>query len=81
MSETIPTFDKLPQGTGYAAVPYPGTDADTDDRVSTTQHVPDSINDSMKLEVVSIETTSFDGPMNPAPYWNSGEKETLTILE
>lgn len=80
MAETVNNFDSLVVGTGYAAVPNPSTDA-APDRCPTTVKCLDSINDAMNIQVVSIATQAQEGPANPAPYWNSGEKETLTILE
>lgn len=80
MAETVNSFDSLPVGTGYAAVPTPTTDA-APDRCPSTVKCLDSFNDAMQIQVVSIATESQEGPANPAPYWNSGEKETLTILE
>ena len=79
MAIDFPNFDSLPVGTGYASVSTPTSDAA--DTPALPSHVPDSINTSETFQVVSLETVSQDGPMNPAPYWNSGEKETLTILE
>lgn len=80
MAETVNSFDSLPVGTGYASVPAPSTDA-APDKCPSTVHVLDSFNDAMQIQVVSIATQDQEGPANPAPYWNSGEKETLTILE
>lgn len=80
MAETVNSFDSLPVGVGYAAVPTPTTDA-APDKCPSTVHCLDSTNDAMQIQVVSIATHDEVGPDNPPPYWNSGEKESLTILE
>lgn len=80
MAVSFDTWDALPKGTGYQDPGYPTTDA-APDKVTNAQHVPDSFNDAMNFQVVSIATEAIDGPTNPAPYWNSGHGEDLVILD
>jgi hypothetical protein len=42
---------------------------------------PPGLNSLGEWEIMSIATTDFDAPKNPPPYWSSGQKKTLTILE
>lgn len=54
MAETIPAFDNLVQGDGYANVPTPTTDALSTSGIGNSQHEMDSTNDSMYLTPVSL---------------------------
>lgn len=80
MAIEFPHFDSLPSGTGYQNVTCPTTDVAPEQNLGTTLPL-DSINERVAFQTVSIATVAVDGPTNPAPYWNSGEKETLSILD
>src|SRR5262245_61316921 len=80
MAIEFPHYDKLPQGTGYQGVQCPTDDAAPSIDLGTTLPM-DSHNDVVLFSTVSIPTQAVDAPTNPAPYWNSGESETLKILE
>jgi hypothetical protein len=60
MAETIPQFDSLAQGLGYASVPTPTSDADPG-QVSN-YHEKDSTNDTPTCTPMSIPTTSAPAP-------------------
>ena len=79
MAIEFDNFDSLVKGSGYQNVSAPATDVDPNTFPSVK--VLDSHNDQGTFDRISIATTAQDGPENPAPYWNSGEKETQGILE
>ena len=64
MAETLPVFDSLAQGMGYASAPAPTTDALPTSDIAGSQHVNGSSNDSMTPDAVSLATKKEDAPMN-----------------
>lgn len=60
MAETIPQFDSLVQGDGYASVPTPTSDADPG-RVSEF-HEKDSNNDTPSMQTMSIASSEQPAP-------------------
>jgi hypothetical protein len=75
MAKTLPQFDNLVQGLGYADAPAPDGDAaDTEGWGSSTiPNLPQG--QPSPLQPVSIATTSRDAP-NLSQTWSSGDKGT-----
>lgn len=80
MAIEFPHYDNLNKGVGYQPIACPTTDVSPAQNLGATLPM-DSTNPTESFQTVSIATEAVDGPENPAPYWNSGEKETLGILE
>ena len=63
MGVTIPQFDSLAQGLGYANVPMPTSDASDTYGLSSSQGEKDSTNPVPTVTVMSLETKDTNAPL------------------
>ena len=72
-----PTYDRLPQGTGYQDIPVPKDDAAAVPDLSFKNQ--DSHNETLEMKPVSLATETDRATIGEWNTWNSGWREDSQI--